>query len=62
MTLDEAAASIGRAMVYQASHPGVPREDGVIKSVRPPYVMVLYRGDYNAKATAPENLEFLTTW
>lgn len=62
MTLEEAEANVGRAVVYQQNYPGAPREDGVIKEVRHPYVMVLYRGDYDAKATVPEDLEFLTTW
>lgn len=62
MTLEEAAAGIGRNVVYRQNYPGAPTEDGVIKSVRMPYVMVLYAGDLNAKATVPEDLEFAHPW
>jgi hypothetical protein len=62
MTLDEAAASAGRAVTYRQNYPGAPIEDGVIVSVRHPYVMVRYAGDQHAKATVPEDLEFATTW
>jgi hypothetical protein len=54
MTLDEARANIGAAVVYSA-HPD-RREDGTITSVNEQYVFVRYLGDKHSKATMPEDL------
>ncbi len=54
MTLDEARANIGRAVVYCPGHG--PFEDGTIKSVNSAYVMVDYSG--NVRATEPGDLSF----
>ena len=59
MTLDECRENVGRAVVYDAGHPGARKEDGVIVDVGPVYCFVLFRGDTGAKATPPERLELL---
>jgi hypothetical protein len=52
MTLDEAAANIGRNVVYRPLG-----EEGVITSVNNSYVFVRYRGDLVAsKATCADDL------
>jgi len=61
MTLEEARANIGRGVVYQASWPGAPLEEGVITSVGEKNVFVRYRSQHpgaNGQATAPEDLSF----
>lgn len=58
ITLDEARQRIGAGVVYRP-RPDAP-EDGEITEVRPPWVLVRYRGDVGAKATPPEMLDFLT--
>ena len=57
ITLEDARANVGRGVVY---HP-TPRtvEQGVITGVSRTYVFVLYDGDQQAKATAPEALDWL---
>lgn len=62
MTLDEARVAVGRKAVYR--QPGwvdlmAPAEEGVITEVRGGHVFVRYGGDVTAKATRPEDLEFL---
>ena len=47
----------GRAVVYSPGH-GVQIEDGLISSWNGKLIFVLYRGDYEAKATYPSDLEF----
>lgn len=58
MTLDQARDNIGRRVVY------VPRfemrEYGVISGVNDLVVFVHYAGDQQAKATNPEDLEFIS--
>ena len=57
MTLDEARAAIGRAVVY---YPTVGKnEDGVITSVNDTFVFVRYGAAKQSAATRPEDLEFL---
>ena len=56
MTFEECEAHVGQGVVYRQNHPDAKPEDGTIVGVRHPYVMVLYAGDYNAKATRPEDL------
>lgn len=57
MTLEEAAANIGRGVTYQA-HEWAPIEEGEIVRVGKAYVFVLFRGDYAPKACDPQDLEF----
>ena len=56
MTLDEAKESIGRAVLFRP-YPGALPEAGVITTVRGSQVFVLYKGDYYAKNTRPQDLE-----
>lgn len=60
MTLDEARARIGSAVVYRASHPGAAAEQGIITSVNDAYVFVRYGSNPGSAATRPEDLTFLT--
>lgn len=56
MTLNEARRlGEGAGVVYTPAHGA--REDGIIKRIGDRYVHVLYRGDYDAKATDPADLE-----
>jgi hypothetical protein len=56
VTLDEARRlGEGAGVVYVPTHGR--REDGIIKRVGERYVHVLYRGDVEAKATDPADLE-----
>ncbi len=63
MTLDEAAANIGKRVVYQP-HPGWA-EYGVITSVNPRWVFVCYdtddgpRNERHSKATAAVQLQLV---
>ncbi|MEN3123246.1 hypothetical protein [Janibacter sp. LM] len=59
ITLQQASDQIGAGVTYRPD-PTAPPEDGVITEVRGRYVLVQYRGDIHAKATAPELLSFLT--
>jgi hypothetical protein len=54
VTLDEAREHIGNGVVYDPGY-GL-KEDGVITSVKDPYVFVRYRGDQHSKATIPADL------
>jgi hypothetical protein len=58
VTIDEARAHIGDAVVY---HPhGADPENGVIRHVSPNFVFVAYSGDLNgAKATSPEDITLI---
>jgi hypothetical protein len=61
VTLDEARALIGNAVVYLPSraHIGVSGgqlEEGVITSVNDAYVFVRYGADKHSKATVAEDL------
>ena len=60
MTLDEARAHIGDAVIY---HPYAteldPVEEGVITSVSDRYVFVRYGADKGSKATSAERLALL---
>lgn len=64
ISLDDARARIGAAVVYQPINqhgrtaPGTRPEDGVIARVNDVYVFVLYRGDTTPKATHPNHLNF----
>ena len=55
ISLEEARANIGRAVVYVA-FPHRP-EDGVIERVGREYIFVKY-DDHSVKATHPRDLEF----
>lgn len=60
MTLDEARAHIGDAVIYHPYAPELdPAEEGVITSVNDRYVFVRYGGDKGSKATAAERLTLL---
>lgn len=59
MTLDEARACIGNAVVYRP-HWIYPSEQGVVTSVGTIYVFVRYGTDVHSKATHPSQLEPLT--
>lgn len=50
MTLDEARAHLGNAVVYNT--PGYPPEQGVITSVNAHFVFVRYGADMHSKATS----------
>lgn len=52
-------ADIGRSVVYQASHPGAKREDGVITSFNDYCIFVHYQGDMNSKGTDRHDLTWL---
>lgn len=54
MTIDEALAHEGEAVVYRAGTDLA--EDGVITSVGVNYIMVRYAGDEHAKVTYPRDL------
>lgn len=54
MTIEEAAASTGRAVVYDPT--GGHRERGVIASTNSRFVFVRYGLDLTARATDPEDL------
>lgn len=56
MTIEECEKHVGQNVIYRQNHPDAEPEDGKIVGVRFPYAMVLYAGDYNAKATRPEDL------
>jgi hypothetical protein len=57
MTLEEARAHTGRAVIYHPYAPDLdPVEEGVITSVNDRYVFVRYGSDKGSKATAPELL------
>lgn len=58
ISLEEAEGAINRKVVYRPGH--TTSDVGYIKSVNMSYVFVVYEGDYYAKATVPEDLEFLT--
>lgn len=58
MTLAEAAAGVGRGVVYTPHHGG-PKEDGVITSVNDRYVFVRYGARQGSSATEAADLEFL---
>ena len=60
MTLDEARARIGDAVVYHPYAPELdPVEEGVITSVNDRYVLVRYGADRGSKATAAGRLTLL---
>jgi hypothetical protein len=56
MTLEEAAANIGRAVIYRAAPDTV--ETGTIQSTSVSYVFVRFGSDTWNKAVAPGVLEF----
>ncbi len=60
VTLIDAAANIGRGVVYQ-SHADAPIEQGTIEFVNDSYVFVRYQADMQAKATRAEDLRWMTT-
>ena len=51
---------IGRGVVYQASHPNAPREDGTITSFNWTTVFVRYKGDIHSKGTSRSDLVWLS--
>ena len=54
---------VGRGVVYQASYPDAPREDGVITSFNEWSVFVRYATQHPSapgQATSREDLEWLT--
>jgi hypothetical protein len=58
MTLAQAAASIGRTVVYLPSNfPKGHLESGVITSVNDTYVFVRYGTNQTSSGTRPEHLE-----
>ena len=57
MTLQDAAANVGRAVVYRHGPSAV--EEGVITSVNDRWVFVRYGSDKNSKATLAQMLEFV---
>jgi hypothetical protein len=57
ITLEAARADIGRGVVYHPTPTSV--EQGVITGVSAAYVFVRYDGDQHAKATAPDQLDWL---
>lgn len=56
MTIEEAAANIGRRVVY--THPHGPTEYGVITSVSERFAFVRYGDAVNSQATPVERLTF----
>lgn len=54
MKLEEAAANIGRGVIYAPRHGAV--ETGVIKAVGSRFVHVAYGNQTTAKATSPGDL------
>ncbi len=54
MTIEEAAAGVGRSVVYTPEHG--PREVGTISSTSSLYVFVQYDGERGTKATPPDAL------
>jgi hypothetical protein len=68
MNIGEAKANVGRGVVYnpevglrrELGYGHDRQEDGVITSVNDTYVFVRYTGDQTAKATRPEQLQFLS--
>ena len=50
----------GRGVVYQASYPNAPREDGTITSFNDQVVHVRYKGDLHSKATSRSDLVWLS--
>ena len=56
MTLDEARAAVGLAVVYDSGH---GREQGIVTSVNDRWVFVRYGSDSTSKATAPKSLQRL---
>ena len=60
MTLDEARANIGHAVIYHPYAPELdPVEEGAITSVNDRFVFVRYGSDKGSKATSPELLTLL---
>ena len=60
--IDPTEADIGRGVVYQASYPNAPREDGIITSFNEHVVFVRYAGQHPGtfgQATSREDLEWL---
>lgn len=57
MTLDEARDHIGEGVVYTPC--GCRREEGVITSVRAPYVFVQYGYEQHSTATHPAYLTLM---
>ena len=53
MTLEQAAANVGRRVLYRTAH---GQESGVITSVGTVFVFVRYGSDTGSKATDPESL------
>ena len=60
--IDPTEKDIGRGVVYQASYPDAPREDGVITSFNKNYVFVRYRNQHPSapgQATNRDDLDWL---
>jgi len=54
---------IGRGVIYQASYPDAPREDGVITSINEYVIFVHYKNQHPSapgQATSREDLEWST--
>lgn len=51
---------IGRGVVYQASYPNAPREDGTITSFNDHCVHVLYTSKMHSQATSRCDLQWLS--
>lgn len=54
---------IGRSVVYQASYPDAPREDGIITSFNEKVVWVMYKNQQpslDGQPTSREDLEWLS--
>ena len=52
---------VGRGVVYQASYPNAPREDGVIVRITKDSIFVRYKGQHPAsdgQMTSREDLEW----
>lgn len=64
ITVEEACANIGRAVVYRAGHLGAPAEQGIITSANDRYVFVRYGATEHGVATPPDKLEWMadTSW
>lgn len=59
MTIDEARAGTGRAVIYHPYAPDLdPVEEGVITSVSDRWVFVRYGSNKGSNATSPELLAF----
>lgn len=61
MTLDEARKNLGKKVIYRPYKfcNSELYEYGKITSVVGRLVFVLYEGDFNSKATSPEDLELI---